>query len=167
MIERRIKLDTAAFLDAPQAARISNLPGKTVRTILERFLAVSYEDVGKAPRLLDGDDLAEILRTILPRRFGVKDPLAVHVEAVLTAYLDFLCEDAVVIAAFELRRALIEHSRDFEEAVATGSAHADGVRVPSKGKTLEHKVDKSQRNGPCPCGSGKKFKKCCMRLGDG
>ena len=30
---------------------------------------------------------------------------------------------------------------------------------------LEHYDARSRdrRNGPCPCGSGKKFKKCCMR----
>ena len=28
-------------------------------------------------------------------------------------------------------------------------------------------TEKVERNGPCPCGSGKKFKKCCMKKGDG
>jgi yecA family protein len=27
---------------------------------------------------------------------------------------------------------------------------------------LQRKVEKIQPNGPCPCGSGKKYKKCCM-----
>ena len=25
-------------------------------------------------------------------------------------------------------------------------------------------IQKVQRNGPCPCGSGKKFKKCCLGI---
>ena len=25
------------------------------------------------------------------------------------------------------------------------------------------KKDKAGRNDPCPCGSGKKYKKCCLR----
>ncbi|MCJ7747844.1 MAG: SEC-C domain-containing protein [Desulfobacterales bacterium] len=28
--------------------------------------------------------------------------------------------------------------------------------------TLKRKHPKVGRNNPCPCGSGKKFKKCCM-----
>lgn len=24
-------------------------------------------------------------------------------------------------------------------------------------------MDKADRNGPCPCGSGQKFKKCCLK----
>ena len=33
-----------------------------------------------------------------------------------------------------------------------------------KGKTFEKKYTDVGRNDPCPCGSGKKFKKCCMGL---
>jgi uncharacterized protein YecA (UPF0149 family) len=29
----------------------------------------------------------------------------------------------------------------------------------------EAKIKKVGRNDPCPCGSGKKFKKCCMNKG--
>ena len=30
--------------------------------------------------------------------------------------------------------------------------------------TVRHTVDKTGRNAPCPCGSGLKFKKCCIGL---
>ena len=41
---------------------------------------------------------------------------------------------------------------------ASGSAAQSGVVSPD-GKT----VKKVGRNDPCPCGSGKKYKKCCGR----
>lgn len=31
------------------------------------------------------------------------------------------------------------------------------------GKQIKRKMRKIQRNERCPCGSGKKFKKCCRR----
>lgn len=34
---------------------------------------------------------------------------------------------------------------------------------PSKGKTVKREGKKVGRNDPCPCGSGKKYKKCCGR----
>ncbi|HVI56501.1 MAG TPA: UPF0149 family protein [Luteibacter sp.] len=34
-------------------------------------------------------------------------------------------------------------------------------RHPAHGKTVRNEGDKVGRNDPCPCGSGKKFKKCC------
>ena len=37
--------------------------------------------------------------------------------------------------------------------------HMDGVLIIDK----EYKKDTVGRNEPCPCGSGKKYKKCCMK----
>lgn len=33
-----------------------------------------------------------------------------------------------------------------------------------KGATVRHSLPSVGRNDPCPCGSGKKFKKCCMEV---
>ncbi|MDR2728842.1 MAG: SEC-C domain-containing protein [Chitinispirillales bacterium] len=33
-----------------------------------------------------------------------------------------------------------------------------------KGETFRKNYSDVGRNDPCPCGSGKKFKKCCMGL---
>ena len=37
-----------------------------------------------------------------------------------------------------------------------------GVRIVGGGKLLEEKLG---RNDLCPCGSGKRFKKCCLKKG--
>jgi uncharacterized protein YecA (UPF0149 family) len=36
-------------------------------------------------------------------------------------------------------------------------------RSQAKPKTVTREMPKVGRNDPCPCGSGKKFKKCCGR----
>lgn len=33
----------------------------------------------------------------------------------------------------------------------------------AKPKPIKNKASKLGRNDPCPCGSGKKYKKCCLR----
>ena len=38
-------------------------------------------------------------------------------------------------------------------------SHSDGSSIKQPVKRSSVKV---QRNDPCPCGSGKKYKKCCM-----
>src|SRR5262245_56041584 len=120
MVEREITLDAAAFLDSPQASGIAGAKRADVHAIADRFLACCYEEVGKAPRHLDGEDLHAIVGHHLPARFGRKDPLAAHVPGVLRAYLDFLGERAVVSQMFELRRALDGAMVEFEKAVASG-----------------------------------------------
>lgn len=36
-------------------------------------------------------------------------------------------------------------------------------QTESRKKTVRHQQEQAGRNDPCPCGSGKKFKKCCGR----
>lgn len=39
--------------------------------------------------------------------------------------------------------------------------HIRRMKVPPTQKQMSRKPPKVGRNEPCPCGSGKKFKKCC------
>ena len=64
---------------------------------------------------------------------------------------------------YELRRALDETAPEFEEAVRTGREAHHAPRQATK--PFVHRAEKVGRNDPCPCGSGKKFKKCCAELG--
>jgi hypothetical protein len=165
MSEARVLTDAAAFMDWERAS-LPGVPRADLSAVVQRFLAACYDDLGKAPRLVDGDDMASLLGEVLPRRFGVRDPLAAHVPDALALYLDWLTETAMVPAAFEARRALDANAGTFTAAVASGAAHEGGVAVTGPGKTIVHRADKVGRNDPCPCGSGKKFKKCCLRLGE-
>jgi hypothetical protein len=167
MLEREIRLETAAFLDSPQAKALAP-QGKNhredVRKIVDHFLSCAFEEFGVAPRLLDGEGIHSIVGHLLPARFARKDPLGPEVVPVLRAYLAFLEENAVVTNAFEQKQALEATADEFEKAVATGSSsHHAPVR---KGKPFVHQASKVGRNDPCPCGSGKKFKQCCAKLGD-
>lgn len=161
MSESRVLLDAAAFMDSVHALRIDAAPTQDIRTISQRFLQVCYEELGKVPRLLHGDELQTALCHLLPRHFGAKDPLAAAVPEVLSAYIQFLDDTSILSHRYELLQALDLNAKTFLEVVASGQAHANGVPVTSKGKPFAHKASKTGRNDPCPCGSGKKLKKCC------
>ncbi len=163
MTNPRVLLDAAAFLDSAPALRIDVASTADIRTIAQRFLQVCYEELGKAPRLLDGDELRTALRELLPRHFGVKDPLAPAVPSVLAAFLQHLDETAVVTNRFELQQALAADGDAFLAVVASGAAHEGGVADTGKGTPFVHRARKTGRNDPCPCGSGKKLKRCCGR----
>jgi preprotein translocase subunit SecA len=42
-------------------------------------------------------------------------------------------------------------------------AAIDGSQAATKIEPIRNREEKIQRNAPCPCGSGKKYKNCCMR----
>jgi uncharacterized protein YecA (UPF0149 family) len=46
-------------------------------------------------------------------------------------------------------------------------SYAEKKKEPSRPKEPIIKGKKIGRNDPCPCGSGKKFKKCCLKAGKG
>jgi hypothetical protein len=157
-----IRLAVAAFLDSAHAAGLDEPRRKDARTVLERFLACAYDEVGKAPRLLEAEDLQEILVERLPAHFGARDRLAAEVEPLLALWHAFLGEREIVPHAYDLGLALAEHAPAFRAAVAAGELAGRAPRP--KAKPFVHRADKTGRNDPCPCGSGKKFKQCCMRL---
>jgi hypothetical protein len=158
MSPRAVLLDVASFLDSEPAAALQGVGREDVRAIATAFLTACYEDLGKAPRFLDGEDARVLLAGLLPGWFKRRDPLAEHVPAVLAAFLDHLEATEVVTHAFELRTGLPDGLEVFLEAVRAGT------NEPRAGASREapvvHRAEKLGRNEPCFCGSGKKFKKC-------
>lgn len=43
-----------------------------------------------------------------------------------------------------------------------GKMHGEGPKPVSSPQTPPVTQQKAGRNDPCPCGSGKKYKKCCL-----
>jgi uncharacterized protein YecA (UPF0149 family) len=43
------------------------------------------------------------------------------------------------------------------------SGTIDGETSGGSQETFERDLPKVGRNDPCPCGSGRKYKKCCLR----
>lgn len=53
------------------------------------------------------------------------------------------------------------------ENTAVGTPQRPQFVVPPKTKTIIRKYNKKiGRNDPCPCGSGLKYKKCCLKTGE-
>jgi len=154
---KQITLAVAAFLDSPEARALAAPRPAEVRKIAETFLAVCYDELGKQPRFLDGQDVQAALGRGMPARMKRKDPLAEHVPAVLAAYFDHLETTQVVSQAYEIRRGLEAGAPTFLAAVQAGEL-ANTTRV--RQDPFVHRAEKLGRNDPCSCGSGKKYKKC-------
>lgn len=163
MPSQDVTLEVAAFLDSSQAQALAGLSAPDRRALAERFIACVREDLGRPPGELDGEALQELLARALPARFGHRDPLAASMPAFLEAYLAHLGEVAVVTHAFELQLALDAGLEAFASAVANPDTRR-GTR-PGSQQPFIHGADKTGRNDPCPCGSGKKFKQCHGKKG--
>jgi len=52
------------------------------------------------------------------------------------------------------------------EIAAQQEAAIEGTQADHKPEPIRHRQQRVGRNDPCPCGSGKKFKSCCMKKSD-
>ena len=52
-------------------------------------------------------------------------------------------------------------SEELKQTTSWGPGESMDERTAVAVKTVSHSTPKIGRNEPCPCGSGKKYKKCC------
>jgi preprotein translocase subunit SecA len=106
------------------------------------------------------------------RAYGQRDPLVEYKRESFELFQDMMdrVEDQVVQYLFrlELRQAQPQQRRVVQarevkaETSALAGERPEAQRSPGSGTptTVRRSTPKVGRNDPCPCGSGKKYKKC-------
>ena len=106
------------------------------------------------------DAMSELKQGIYLRSYGQRDPV---VEYRLEGF-DMFDEMIATIRENTIKQMFIFRLRSEEEikreqvAKPTTAIHGDGS---VKKRPVQRKAEKIGSNEPCPCGSGKKYKKCC------
>jgi len=129
---------------------------------LEKFIMLQAVDNQWKDHLLSMDHLKEGIGL---RGYGQRDPLKEYQREGYETFLDMSnrIKEETVRNLFLVK---IAGQEDLEELappkeqemlLSHGSMGGDG----SKPRTVRRQAEKVGRNDPCPCGSGKKYKKCC------
>ena len=104
------------------------------------------------------DDMDELKKGISLRSYGSHDPVvAYRMEGyeMFDAMVESICEDTIrILYNTHLRKDRPIERKQVLKAEPTGGS--DGTVSQTRKNTK-----KVGRNDPCPCGSGKKYKKCC------
>ena len=127
-------------------------------------------------------DAMHDLRHEIGNRLDQRDPLVIYRIEASRAYefmLNLIAADVVKsvfraqVKALPRRERVVKGTTAVRAGTAaqsafrgagTGTGSSRGSEAPSKEKTQPVRVeDKVGRNEPCPCGSGKKYKKCCAK----
>jgi preprotein translocase subunit SecA len=129
---------------------------------LEKYMMLQAVDGQWKDHLLSMDHLKDGIGL---RGYGQRDPLKEYQKEGYEMFLDmsFRIKEETVRNLFLVKLAAQE---EFEELSADREqemylSHGDNAGGDSRAKTFRRQVDKVGRNDPCPCGSGKKYKKCC------
>jgi len=129
---------------------------ETLRSI-ERYIALSSLDAHWKEHLLSLDHLKEGIGL---RGYGQKDPLREYQRESFELFLDML--DRVSLDTVSKLFAIQPARHEDVEATVRPEAPVIFMNRGDDGPQQEQKSkNKIGRNDPCPCGSGKKYKKCC------
>jgi preprotein translocase subunit SecA len=110
------------------------------------------------------------------RGYGQRDPLTEYKKEAFEMFQDMVdhLKEVVLEQLFKVRVAREEVAAPTRVAAAPAAARwqenrgaeaQGGGRTPSRAEPRTITGDKVGRNDPCPCGSGKKYKKCCLLKG--
>ena len=139
-------------------AERENLFGKEELERLERFIILQIIDDKWVSHLQAMDHMKEGVGL---RGYGQLDPLKEYQKegfALFGELMDQIREETLSM----LFRVQIVRQRPEEETRrkkrTLNLSHGDDTGTPT---TVRRKEKKVGRNDPCPCGSGKKYKKCC------
>ncbi len=158
-----------AEIDNAYSAQEERNRPETMRQ-LERMILLQMVDTHWKEHLLNMDHLKEGIGL---RGYGQKDPLDEYKKEGYNLFLSMIervkeqtvgtlmrvqivQDDEVARLEEEQRR---QREKELEMAKAAGAGTED--KTP---KTVRRQEEKVGRNAPCPCGSGKKYKKCCGKL---
>ena len=175
-IRNRLLQLSQEFLDDEQA-RGEGVERDFIRqelTDLERFILLHEYDIGWKEHLLGMDHLRD---SIGLRGYAERDPKIEYtregsrlfeemLEAVQSRVTDMLFK--VRLKAGESARSVYNIAQTRHDLMQTdysqeAGGQAQASEPPPVAKTIRKDTPKVGRNDPCPCGSGKKYKKCCGR----
>jgi preprotein translocase subunit SecA len=122
---------------------------------LERLVMLRAVDSLWIRHLTDLDDLREGIGL---RAYGQQDPLVAFKKEAHEMYEDLLAAIQRTIVGDIYRVTLVREPQP--RPMREMRTNIEAQRAPQPVRKAGGKVG---RNDPCPCGSGKKYKHCCMR----
>ena len=128
--------------------------GSDVLRELERVILLKVVDIKWMAHI---DDMEELKRGISLRSYGQKNPVVEYrFEGfeMFDAMIESIREETIRLL-FTIQIKPNTEAPKREQVMKPAEAGSDAPSEPRRAK------DKVGRNDPCPCGSGKKYKKCC------
>lgn len=137
------------FMDTPAAREHASVVQEYAPEVLVRFLEAACSHSGSSPADLEEDAM----------RPGLMNGVApLEIPGSVRERLPSLCAAFLATMQAQGRLAGGEQLGRYVKALREPFLRA----ASGKGETIRSAGSKLGRNDPCPCGSGRKYKKCCM-----
>lgn len=126
---------------------------------VEQWIMLQAVDRHWKDHLLQMDHLKEGIGL---RGYAQQNPLIVYKKEGFEMFQDmiFRIQKDIISALFRVERARTEEIDTLAKKETQQLTYSHG-KEPAKKEPVKRADQKVGRNSPCPCGSGKKYKKCC------
>jgi preprotein translocase subunit SecA len=153
-------------LIAEQARKVYNDKeadfGEEMLRQVEKMIFLQVIDTLWKEHLLNMDHLKEGIGL---RGYAQRDPLREYQKEGYNLFIDLLgrisAETIEKLFMVQIAREPIQPAAEPANSQKLLLSRGTGGDQPVRGKTVKREGKKVGRNDPCPCGSGKKYKKCC------
>lgn len=128
------------------------------------FLDYIFFEQRKEIAEIHPDHIGHFLLEYAPRKLNLTKDAVAELPDIITRFVKFLHNGGFLKNINPLLAAFKEHAKAFakiagaQKRSAVKKDKAGGVSASGEKASAVPKVG---RNDPCPCGSGKKYKKCC------
>ena len=129
---------------------------------LERFVMLQTVDSLWKDHLLSMDHLKEGIGL---RGYAQQHPLIVYKKEGFEMFQDMISriKEETIGTLFRIQLTEPEVVDEMRQAEEQDFVFSHGEEAPQRKEPLRRTEKKIGRNAPCPCGSGRKYKKCCGR----
>ncbi|MCG6980537.1 MAG: preprotein translocase subunit SecA [Deltaproteobacteria bacterium] len=136
--------------------------GPEITRDMERLITLQTVDQRWREHLLAMDHLKEGIGL---RGYAQQDPLIEYKREGLEMFQEMIdtIKSEIIQMLFRVQVATQEETEQLEEAQKQPIFFSHGDSAASSKRKPVKRAAKIGRNQPCPCGSGKKYKKCCGR----
>lgn len=136
--------------------------------VTKSFLDYVFFEEHKEVREIQDTHVQYFMLEYAPKKLTFTTEKAQEVPKILSTFLTFLDTTGHIKNGVQLSTVVKENSRSFLKLIPkeTKKGRKTTTRRTSKKKAAATTIlpdVKVGRNDPCPCGSGKKYKKCCGR----
>jgi hypothetical protein len=156
---RLVRVERKQFQASKHAAPLAKHKEYLDR-VLRLFLESVYIYHDTAPKELDASEFRAVVLDTLPRCFAGDEKYLAAVPEIVEAYVEYLKDEGGVDDQAGFEKVLAEMRKKFTKT-AKKVKPADRLGQDEASQITKDPKEVG-RNDPCPCGSGKKYKKCCL-----
>ncbi|MEO0069575.1 MAG: SEC-C metal-binding domain-containing protein [candidate division WOR-3 bacterium] len=128
------------------------------KSLLDYIFFQQHKEIGE----FNEEHLRHFLLEYAPQKLEINKDTGKEIPNIITNFLEFLENEGHIKNSVQLKKVLDENTKDFIKLLPSQKPSDKKSQTKTTKESVVSEGAKVGRNDPCPCGSGKKYKHCCL-----